>query len=208
MYYYYTYILQLDVTYAYINPIKHHWLLMFLDSPLVHQLSTENMHNIAIYLLQVIKLTYVQCFVTHWCPCIIAIFPRSHVYARLQTNSAVLNEQRDLSSLFHPEGLHLHLHLGDFAVPFIQSKLTTSFMHTFTHRWRSQPRRVTASTSGAVRVWRLAQAHLYTPGRSQGVELSNYSHSHIQVTSPPVLAPELLLPPPCGLTVWSRVKRW
>ena len=57
--------------------------------------------------------------------------------------------------------LHFHFHLGDLAAAFIQSFLQP-FIHTFTHRRRSQPLRVTASSSGAVRVRRLAQRHLNT----------------------------------------------
>ena len=37
-------------------------------------------------------------------------------------------------------------------------------MHTFTHQWRCQPRKVPASSSGAVRVRCRAQGHLNTLG--------------------------------------------
>ena len=48
------------------------------------------------------------------------------------------------------------------------ANLLQLFIHTFTHRW--QPGRTTASSSGAVRVSRLAQGHLNTP--EPGVELA------------------------------------
>ena len=48
---------------------------------------------------------------------------------------------------------------------------TGSFIHTFTHRRRCQPRKATASPSGAVRVRRLAQGHLDTRlGEEPGIE--------------------------------------
>ena len=46
-----------------------------------------------------------------------------------------------------------HLHLGDFVDAFIQMDLQP-FIHTFTHRLRSQPYKKSAS---------LAQGHLDTP---------------------------------------------
>ena len=38
---------------------------------------------------------------------------------------------------------HLHLHLEHLADVLLQSDLQP-FIHTFTHRWRSQPRKATA----------------------------------------------------------------
>ena len=58
------------------------------------------------------------------------------------------------------------------------------FMHTVTHRRRSQPRRATASWSGAVRVRRLAQGHLDTLGEAGD------RTSDLLVTSPPALPPD------------------
>ena len=52
------------------------------------------------------------------------------------------------------------------------------FMYTFTHRRRCQPCRATASSSGAVRVRRLAQGHLDTRTRD------------LPVSSLPALPPE------------------
>ena len=45
-----------------------------------------------------------------------------------------------------------------------------TFMHTFTHRRRSQPRKATASSSGAVRLRRLGSS---TPGHSRRSRGSN-----------------------------------
>ena len=47
------------------------------------------------------------------------------------------------------------------------------FIHTFTHRRRSQPRKTTASSSGAVRVRCLAQGHLDTRLREVEDRTSN-----------------------------------
>ena len=77
--------------------------------------------------------------------------------------------------------LHLLEHVTNIlhlAEAFIQSGL----MNTFTHRWRSQPRKA----SGAGRVWCLAQGHLDTPLRGAGFQTSN-----LPVTSKPNLPPEL-----------------
>ena len=63
--------------------------------------------------------------------------------------------------------------------------LIHSFMHTFTHRRRSQPRRATASWSGAVRVRRLAQGHLHTQLGGAGDRTGD-----LPVTSRPALPPE------------------
>ena len=54
------------------------------------------------------------------------------------------------------------------------------FMHTFTHRRRSQPRRATASSSGATRVRRLAQGYHDTRLGGAGDRTSN-----LAVTSQP-----------------------
>ena len=59
------------------------------------------------------------------------------------------------------------------------------FMHTFTHRQRRQPRKATASSSGAVKLRCLAQGHLDTLGGA-GDRTSN-----LPVTNPPALPPEL-----------------
>ena len=61
------------------------------------------------------------------------------------------------------------------------------FMHTFTQRQRSQPRRATASWSGAIRVRRLAQGHHETRLGGAGDRTSN-----LVVTSQPALPPELM----------------
>ena len=58
-------------------------------------------------------------------------------------------------------------------------------MHKFTHQRRCQPRRVTASSSGAVRVRRLAQGHIDTPPGGAGDRTSNPP-----VPSQPALPPE------------------
>ena len=76
----------------------------------------------------------------HHCRC--ACFPFHHV-----VDSHVL--------------MRINLHLRRLADVFIQSALQW-IMHTFTHRRRCQPRRATASSSGAVRVRCLAQGHLNT----------------------------------------------
>ena len=47
------------------------------------------------------------------------------------------------------------------------------FMHTFTHRWRCQARRVTASSSGAVRGSCLAQGHVNTQLGGAGDQTRN-----------------------------------
>jgi hypothetical protein len=59
------------------------------------------------------------------------------------------------------------------------------FTHTFTHRRRSLPRRATASSSGAVRVRRLAQGHLDTQLGGAGDRTSN-----LPVTGQPAVPPE------------------
>ena len=56
------------------------------------------------------------------------------------------------------------------------------FMHTFTHRWRSQPCNATASSPGAVRVRCFAQGHLNTRLGGAGDRPSN-----LPVTSHPAL---------------------
>ena len=66
------------------------------------------------------------------------------------------------------------------------------FMHSFTQRCRSQPRRATASWSGAVRVRRLAQEHHDTQPGGAGDRTSNPA-----VTSQSALPPELMFPEPC-----------
>ena len=68
------------------------------------------------------------------------------------------------------------------------------FMHTFTQRWRCQPCKTTASSSGAVRVRRLAQGHLDTLGGA-GDRPSNHP-----TTSQPALPPEPHSAP-CMLTM-------
>ena len=99
--------------YAYINPIEHHRLLMFLDAPTKY--SKHALHCfIPISLFyssyKVIKFTYVRCLLTtstllHLYHCMLHVSVLSSVYARLQSNSAVLNEQRDLSApCFTPKG--------------------------------------------------------------------------------------------------------
>ena len=60
--------------------------------------------------------------------------------------------------------------------------------HPFTHRWRSQPRRATAS-SGAIRMRHLAQGHHNTQLGGAG-DLT----SHLAVTSHPALPLELMPP--------------
>ena len=59
------------------------------------------------------------------------------------------------------------------------------FIRTVTHRRRCQPRRATASSSGAVRVSCLAQGHLGTQLGRDGNRTSN-----LLVTSQPALRPE------------------
>ena len=58
------------------------------------------------------------------------------------------------------------------------------FMHTFTHRRRSQPRKETASSSGAVRARRLAQGHLDTQLGGAGDRTSD-----LRVTNQSALRP-------------------
>ena len=53
---------------------------------------------------------------------------------------------------------NVHLHLAILLT--LLSKATYNYIHTFTHRRRSQPHRATTSSSAAVRVRCLAQAHL------------------------------------------------
>ena len=61
------------------------------------------------------------------------------------------------------------------------------FIHTFTHRRWCQPRKVPASSSGAVRVRCLAHGYLDTQLGGAGDRTSNRA-----VTSQPALPPELL----------------
>ena len=58
-------------------------------------------------------------------------------------------------------------------------------MHTFAHRRRSQPRKATISTSGAVRARRLAQGHLDTQSGGAGDRKRNHP-----VTGQTALPPE------------------
>ena len=64
------------------------------------------------------------------------------------------------------------------------------FMHTFPHWRQSGPREVEASSSGAVRVWRLAQRHPDTLDRG-----SRYRTSNLLVTSQPALPALSHMPP-------------
>ena len=59
------------------------------------------------------------------------------------------------------------------------------FMNTFTHRWRCQPCKATASSSGAARGMCLAQRHLDTKRGGAGDRTSN-----LPVPSQPALPPE------------------
>jgi hypothetical protein len=74
------------------------------------------------------------------------------------------------------------------------------FMHTFIQRRRCQPRRATASLSGAVRVRRLAQGHLDTQLGGAGDRASS-----LQVSGPPALPPA-----PPGLYDYTSLfqQRW
>ena len=83
------------------------------------------------------------------------------------------------------------LHLSSTFLTSARSKYFTirphihPFTHVFTHRRRCQPRRETASWSGAVRVRRLAQGHLDTRLGGAGDRTSN-----LPVTSQPAPPPE------------------
>ena len=65
------------------------------------------------------------------------------------------------------------------------------FINTFTHRRRSQPRRATASSSGAVRVRRLPHGHLDT---LYTLALAGVRTSNLPVTSQPAQPPGPLPP--------------
>ena len=91
--------------------------------------------------------------------------------------------------------------LGHSADAFIQSNLQP-FTHTFTHRRQSQPRRVTDSVSGAVRMWCLAQGHLDTQLGGARDQTSN-----LLVRGQPALPAELSVAGYQGLTVCQPAGR-
>ena len=94
-----------------------------------------------------------------------------------------------ITYLLPPSGHSLHS--GHSARTFIQRDLP--FNPTFTHRRRSQPRRATASSSGAVRGRCLPQGHLDTQIGGAGDRTSNRP-----VTSQTALPPELCWWSPSG----------
>ena len=101
-----------------------------------------------------------------------------------------------LMSKVDPSTYSIRLHLGYFSDAFIQSNLQR-FIHTFTHRRRSQPRKALASSSGAVRVRSLARGHFDTQLGGAGNCTRN-----LPVTTEPTLPLELSRPfPMSGLTV-------
>ena len=93
------------------------------------------------------------------------------------------------------------LHLYSASLTSDHSKLFTMlpyihpFTHTLTHRRRCQPRRATASSSGAVRVRRLAQGHLTTRLGGAWDRTSNLPlTSHHALPPEPRAAPVLSFP--------------
>ena len=94
-------------------------------------------------------------------------FSTAHVSKPSDHHFRLMNLSSDVSSFFspcpsctqskNPASYHpasivryllcpLHLHLGDFAYALIQNDFQP-FIHTFTHRWRSQPSRATTTGS-------------------------------------------------------------
>ena len=93
------------------------------------------------------------------------------------------------------------LHLYSAFLTSVHSKCFTilphihPFIYTFIQRWRSQPCKVTASSSGAVRLRRLARGHLDTLGVS-GMEPATFwqpAHPlHLLSPMPPRRPPGIL----------------
>ena len=87
--------------------------------------------------------------------CLLVLYELSNgqMCKRVQNKQIGFNVDRYCEDMIH---IYISVHLAD---AFIPSDLQR-FIHTFTHRRRSQPRKVTAIASGAGRVRCLAQGHL------------------------------------------------
>ena len=143
----------------------------FLDAPTKY--SKHALHcfiSISLFYssYKVIKFTYVRCLVTHCCTCIIAMFPCSLPSMLGCNQTAPFWMNKEISQLL------VLLRRAPFTLRwfhcrFYPKRLTTIHSHIHTHRRWSQPRRATASKSGAVKVRCLAHGRTSTfPGRSRG----------------------------------------
>ena len=122
-------------------------------------------------------------------------YPLISIISRAQKVASGVNKSPPGSAeMFMSNGLHLYS-ANQRPKRFTILPNIPQLIHI--HRWRCQPRRATASSSGAVRVRCLAQGHLDTHLGGAGTELAPFPVTRQPALPPePNAAPYQSLPPP------------
>ena len=147
----------------YLLPASFHWLKCLFNR---------------LYTLQlwVLWIYYFWCITRH-----IHIYIYIYIYEQVQKSLTVRGTAALCMVIFLCIGCYFNW------------KQLQPFIHTFTHRQPSQPSKVTASSSGAVRVSCIAQGHLDTGARDRT--------SNLSVPSQPAVPPELSYDLACYLFI-------